>query len=129
MQLLCKISPPYPPLLNRSYGDFGYWNFGLGCWVYNPTGVQVFVPSFDLEFDLGSVDLYCGEIEWINTPTFISQPKYPNPHHFRYWFKPGVNYKIFAEASAKITIPDMTFNKTPFNMVTGKNMPLIPIIP
>ena len=121
-----QIGLPIPPWVNKSYGDFGFWKFGLGSWLYAPPNVIVNVPQFQVNFNLGESGTFAGEIEWINTQTFISYPKYPNPVAFRTWFQQGVLRTVKANLTAVINVPDILMAGVPRNLVTGKGMPLIP---
>lgn len=128
MIFVAKIDPPRSIFANSSYGSFGYYKLGLGCWVYNPALLEVSFPQFGLDVNIGQLGLYEGAVEWINTLTFLTEPKYANPLFFKFWFQPGVVYTAQVLPSQKITVPDMFFGPSPLNLVTGKGMPLVPVV-
>ena len=90
MWFTCEIETnQIPASVNKSYGNFGFYKFGLGCWAYDVNGIQ-----------------RDGEVEWINTTPWCSQPKYPNPICFRYWFAPGVIASVHLEPTVRTDIAD-----------------------
>jgi hypothetical protein len=91
-----------PAYLNRSYGDFGYYNFGICCWQY---------------------DNRDGAIEWINTLYFITESKMDNVTGFRYWLKPGLN-ALFTPYPHVPTFPALNINGLQVNPATGQGYPI-----
>lgn len=110
MEMLIDIQTPVPSNINQSYIPFGFYKLGVCCWQYQ-----------------GGYD---GEIEWINTLHFKTQPKYANPVGFRYWFALNVIALITPNITITASPPDITLDGTPYNPATGKNMPVsVPIEP
>jgi hypothetical protein len=107
-----NIQTPLPAVINQSYMPFGFYKLGLGCWQYQNAA-------------LGDAGNYDGEIEWINTLRFVTQPKYANPSGFRYWFQPGIVALVTPNLILPTNVPDIIVNGTAYNMVSGENMPLL----
>jgi hypothetical protein len=103
--------PPYPPSINESYGPFGFYKFGVGCWQY------------DLGFP-GS-KLYDGAVEYINTEHFCTEPKYINPYAFRYVLFDGVSATKSMAPVLDSNIPDSVVQGEAVNAVVGKGLPLL----
>lgn len=104
MRFLCDISTPIPGYVNQSYMPFGFWKFGLMCWVY---------------------DGYRGEVEWINSLKFVSEAKYADPAGVDYFFQKGVIFKVQLVPHVSVNLQDIVLNGIPFNPATGKGFPLI----
>lgn len=103
MRIQIEIQSPIPASVNASYGNFGFHKFGVCCWVYD---------GFD------------GEVEFINTSKFCTEPKLPKPTGFRYWFQQGVVAKITPSITVRGDIADAIIAGQLANAVTGKGMPL-----
>src|ERR1700754_1183117 len=103
MQMLIDIQSPFPPGVDQSYIPFGFYKFGLCCWVYE-----------------GGYD---GAIEWINTQHFVTEPKYQNPVSFRYCFLGGTIGTVTPKLVVNTSVPDITINTKVVNMATGKEIP------
>lgn len=102
MRLLLDVIPPIPPGVNRSYGNFGFYKFGLFCWVY---------------------DGYDGQVEWVNTEHFCTEPKYRHPTLARFWLQKNVIYQVKVKLQIDESLPGMIINNTLYNAATGVNMP------
>lgn len=94
-----------PASVNQSYGKFGFWKFGLGCWVYSINGID-----------------YDGEIEWINTLNFCSSPKLKNPKCFRYRLAPGLKFYRHIVSVPISGIADAVIGGVARNWAKNKNL-------
>lgn len=103
MRVLIDIQDPIPPWVNASYGNFGFYKFGLCCWVYGG---------------------YDGAIEWINTKHYATIPKMAGATSFRWWFQQGVIAKVTPTISINRNIPPITIGGVTYNPVDGEGMPL-----
>jgi hypothetical protein len=122
------IQQPIDATINQSYAPFGFYKFGLGCWQYQASGPGVALPVAPSSFLSGGVSaggVYDGEIEWINTLQFTSQPKYANPVGFRYMLlgKTSAIVRLLPTPNG-IAAPNVGINGVPYNPTTGLNMPL-----
>jgi hypothetical protein len=97
-----QIIPPIPPEINQSYFGYGFYKLGLGSWTYEIDGL-----------------LYQGETEWINTLNFCSQPKYPNPTCFSYWFKDGLLFNVAILPTTRNDIASSLVQGVEVNLATG----------
>jgi hypothetical protein len=70
---------------------------------------------------------YDGEIEWVNTMHFCTEPKYNAPTGIRYSFREGLIWVGNLQPSPLPLIPDFIVNGIATNLLSGKNMP--PIFP
>jgi hypothetical protein len=104
MQILIDVQPPYPPQINQSYTPFGFWKFGCCAWVYNG---------------------YRGQIEWINSPHFVTEPKYANPTSFDYYFNVGVIAVVTPNLQVDTKAPGIILNDVLYNMASGEGMPIL----
>jgi len=103
MRMLIDVFEPIPPWINRSYGDFGFWKFGLCRWVYHG---------------------YAGETEWINSPQFCTEPKYDDPDGLAIWMQPGVNYVWHMDEATGLVLPPIKVNQHVVDPITGEGLPL-----
>lgn len=104
MRVNISVVPPLPAWIDTSYGDFGFYKLGLCCWNY---------AGFD------------GAIEWINTLTFCTEPKYSSPSELRIWMRPGIVWLAVPILQINFSPPDITINNKTYNVTTGKNMPVV----
>lgn len=103
MRFHIDVLDPIPPWINRSYGDYGFWNFGLCAWDY---------------------DGYLGETEWINVRQFCTEPKYDNPSGLKVWMKKDVIYVINSKEVSAFIIPPVVVDGAPVDPFTGQGLPL-----
>lgn len=103
------IQEPLDPSITSSYGNFGYYNFGLMCWIYKVTG---------------SNNTYDGPVEWINTMHFMSQAKYPNPVNVRWWLKPNTTAQVSMWPVVQGAAPDVVIGGVATNLTTGAGLPI-----
>jgi hypothetical protein len=105
MRAQITVSPVIPPGVDSSYGEFHFYKFGVCCWTYGN---------------------FRGQVEYINSLLFCSEPKYQGATSFEYWFFPGVQAHVEVIAQVQGLAPqDVVVNGIPRNPVTGKNMPLV----
>lgn len=104
MRAQISIQGPFPPQIDQSYEPFGFYKFGLCCWQYE---------GFD------------GQIEWINTQFFCTEPKYPGPTAFRYWFQKNVFALVQVVPTIRSDMQSFKINGVNVNPATGDGMPLL----
>jgi len=102
MRLQVDTFEPLPPWVNRSYEDFGFYKLGLMCWTYNG---------------------YDGQIEWINTLRFCSEPKYDDCTGFRIWMQKDVLFRVVDHKVEAKLLPPIISENQPVNPLTGEGLP------
>lgn len=103
MRFLLDVYNPIPKQLNETYHPFGYYNFGVFCWIY---------------------DGYDGQVEFINTMHFCSEPKYSSPSAYRIHLARGVIANMQVIPTIRTDTADSVIAGVIANLVTGKGMPL-----
>lgn len=102
MRMQIDIQDPIPPWINNTWQPFDYYKFGLCCWVYSGG--------------------YSGEIEWINSKHFCTEPKFGDPQAFRYCFQKGIIATVTPVIQITANVQDTIINGTNYNLVKGTNL-------
>ena len=108
MRVKMRVHPLLPPSVNQTYGPWKFGIYGVFCWVYvDEDGEQ-----------------WALQTEFINSLMWASSMRPPDCVDYRMYPMPGV--EIAAEVEVTLTghSPDQVINGIPFNLLTGKHVPV-----